>query len=74
MASTSPIFDWSGLSAVTFAIAELIVVPLLLGIATAFGAVVLTVFYLDTRVRSEGFDLTMQFERLRDARAEGAGA
>jgi hypothetical protein len=39
-------------------------------LATSFAAVVLTVLYIDTRVRAEGFDLVMRFERL----ARGAGA
>ena len=36
----------------------------IMGLVTAFSAVVMTVFYLDSRVRHEGFDLQMRFERL----------
>lgn len=36
----------------------------LLSLATCFAAVVLTVLYIDARVRAEGFDLVMRFERL----------
>lgn len=42
---------------------------LLTGFATALGAVVWTLFYIDARVRSEGFDLVMRLERLRARRS-----
>ena len=47
---------------------------LITGLATAFSAVVMTVFYLDSRVRHEGFDLEMRFERLRDRRRSAGAA
>jgi len=42
---------------------------LFLGLVTAFSAVVITVFYLDARIRTEGLDLRMRLERLRMAHA-----
>jgi hypothetical protein len=48
-----------------FDVLDVLVVSLLHSLATVLGAVVLTVYYLDNRVRSEGFDLHMRFERLR---------
>lgn len=44
----------------------------LLSLSTCFTAVVLTVLYIDGRVRQEGFDLVMRFERLTAARGGGA--
>lgn len=44
----------------------LVVRSLFEGVATAFGAVVMAVWYVDRRVRLEGFDLVMRLERLRD--------
>lgn len=35
------------------------------GLATACSSAAITVYYLDTRIRREGFDLTMRLERLR---------
>ena len=40
----------------------------LFSLATCFASVVLTVLYIDGRVRAEGFDLVMRFERLSAAR------
>lgn len=62
---------WTGLSPLSFDVLQTLVLAALLGIATAFGAIVLTVFYIDTRVRTEGFDLVMRLERLRAAREPG---
>lgn len=42
------------------------------GLATAYSAVAMTVYYVDTRTRSEGFDLRLRLERLARARAEPA--
>jgi hypothetical protein len=38
------------------------------GVSTAFISAAMTVYYLDTRMRREGFDLSMRLERLRGAR------
>ncbi|MAF66457.1 MAG: hypothetical protein CMJ84_12470 [Planctomycetes bacterium] len=38
---------------------------LFLGVVTAFSAIVITLFYLDARIRREGLDLAMRLERLR---------
>ncbi len=66
----------SGLGPLAVDALDVLLSSLFMAIATALGAVVLTVFYLDCRVRTEGFDLVMRFERLRDraapARAGGA--
>lgn len=39
---------------------------LLMGLGTAFGGVWLAVFYVDRRIRREGYDLRLGLERLRD--------
>jgi hypothetical protein len=46
------------------------------GLSTACVSAALTAYYLDTRIRREGFDLAMRLERLRAAAgaAPGAGA
>ncbi len=49
-----------------FDVLDVLVASLLHSLATVLGAVVLTVYYLDNRVRNEGFDLHMRFERLRE--------
>lgn len=49
-------------------VAETAVRVALLSLSTCFTSVVLTVLYIDGRVRSEGFDLVMRFERLATAR------
>jgi len=56
----------SGLGTRAFDVLDVGISAGLMGIATAFSAVVLTVFYIDCRVRAEGFDLVMRFERLRE--------
>lgn len=40
---------------------------LLMAVSSAAWSIVVTVFYLDCRVRREGFDLSMRLERLQDA-------
>ena len=55
----------SGLSPAAFSVLEVLLTSAFTGVATAVAAVILTVFYLDLRVRSEGFDLAMRLERLR---------
>jgi hypothetical protein len=50
---------------------DTLVVSLLHALATVLAAVVLTVYYLDNRVRNEGFDLHMRFERLRGRHRAG---
>jgi hypothetical protein len=62
-----------GLGPLAFDVLDVALSSFLMGIATALSAVVLTVFYIDCRVRKEGFDLVMRLERLRDrARPHGA--
>lgn len=51
-----------------FVVLETIAHVALTGLATCLAAVVLTVLYIDGRVRAEGFDLSMRFERLSAAR------
>jgi hypothetical protein len=55
----------TGLGPTAFDVLDVGLSSILMGLATALGAVVLTVFYIDCRVRTEGFDLVMRFERLR---------
>ena len=52
-------------------LASLRVPALLLAVSTAAWAIVITVFYLDCRVRQEGFDLAMRLERLQNAESLG---
>jgi len=54
----------AGLGSTAFDVIDVGLSATLMGIATALGAVVLTVFYIDCRVRAEGFDLVMRLERL----------
>jgi len=66
--------EWAldaGIPAGGFALAQVVVSSLLFAISTAAWAIVATVFYLDCRVRSEGFDLAMRLERLQAAHAGG---
>jgi len=49
-----------------FDVLDIALVSLLASVSTSLAAVVLTVYYLDNRVRNEGFDLRMRFERLRE--------
>ena len=65
--------DWRGgvretlqMPPVLFDALDVLLVSLISSVATALAAVILTVFYLDARVRNEGFDLRMRFERLRE--------
>jgi hypothetical protein len=55
----------TGLDPLGFDLLDIGVSALMMGTATALSAVVLTVFYIDCRVRKEGFDLVMRLERLR---------
>jgi hypothetical protein len=55
-----------GLSPLAFDVLDVALSSFLTGIATALSAIVLTVFYIDCRVRKEGFDLVMRLERLRE--------
>lgn len=50
----------------------LVVGSLFEGVATAFWVVVLAVWYVDRRVRVEGFDLVMRLERIEAKHAPGA--
>jgi hypothetical protein len=54
----------SGIAEPWFSAADLALVSVLSGFATALSAVVLTVYYLDQRVRVDGLDLEMGLERL----------
>ena len=55
-----------------FVLAETLARVSLFSLATCVTSVVLTVLYIDGRVRAEGFDLVMRFERLRARRGEDA--
>ena len=68
--SRAQVLAWTGLSGTSFDACFVLVSALLLGIATALHAAVLTVYYADARVRREGADLESQHAALR--RAEGA--
>ncbi len=58
---------WSGLSGTSFDLLFVLVSALLLGVAIALQAAVLTVYYADCRVRREGADLEAQHARLASA-------
>ena len=53
------------LSAGAYETLDLLLSAVFLGVPTAFSGVLLTILYLDARVRSEGFDLRMRLEQLR---------
>jgi len=55
-----------GLSPLAFDALDVALSSFLMETATAMSAIVLTVFYIDCRVRKEGFDLVMRLERLRE--------
>lgn len=61
--------DQLALQPAVYTVLEVVVLSLFLAISGAGVAVVTTVFYLDCRVRREGFDLEMRLERLAQARA-----
>ena len=66
--------EWAqaaGIPLSVFALAQVFLSSLLLSISTAAWAIVATVFYLDCRVRSEGFDLAMRLERLQAVHGSG---
>ena len=48
------------------------VTALFAGLASAYSAVAMTVYYVDTRTRSEGFDLRLRLERMARNRVEPA--
>jgi hypothetical protein len=60
-----------GIPALVFRWGFVIISSVFAGIATAFEAGFMTVYYLDLRMRREGFDLRMRLERLRSAEASG---
>jgi hypothetical protein len=61
--------DGAGLPAWLPMLGNVLLTSLLLAISGALSAIALTVFYLDCRVRREGFDLAMRLERLQQAEA-----
>ena len=63
-----------GLGEPWFTLFDLSLASLLSGFSTALAAVVLTIYYLDQRVRVEGFDLELGLARLAAARAPAEGA
>ena len=58
--------EHAGLAPFTYELLVVLLSALVTGVATAFAAVTLTLFYIDCRVRREGFDLWMRLERLRE--------
>jgi hypothetical protein len=60
------------LQGLRFDVAYVLLAALVNGLGTALFAIVLTVLYLDQRVRSEGLDLHMGLERARDRHAARA--
>lgn len=57
---------WLGIGGPPAAALWLVTSALSVGIGTALSSVVMTVFYLDCRVRVEGLDLTMRLERIEE--------
>ena len=67
--------SWLGVDGPPAAMLWLVVTALFVGIGTALSSVVMTIYYLDARVRTEGLDLRMRFERIeREPAADGPGA
>lgn len=64
----------SGLGAPAFTVLEVGLTSLLMALATSLAAVVMTVLYIDFRVRTEGFDLSLRLERLAAVHPSGARA
>lgn len=70
---TQEIVDSSGIPEPLLQGVEVVLAALFQGIVTAIGAVSITVYYLDARIRREGFDLSMRLERLRVGRVAPRG-
>ena len=62
-----------GAPALAYKLAQVFVTSLLLAVSSAAWAIVATTFYLDCRVRLEGFDLAMRLERLQANAMGGRG-
>ncbi len=58
-------------SPLLYSLAQVFLTSLLLAVSAAGWSIVITVFYLDCRVRREGFDLAMRLERLTNAALVG---
>ncbi len=63
--------DEIGVSPLVYSLAQVFLSALLLAISSAAYAIAITVFYLDCRVRREGFDLAMRLERAESASVSG---
>lgn len=63
------VLDSTGVPAGFFDAAFVVLSSLFAGITTAISAIGITAYYLDTRIRREGFDLVMRLERSRRAGA-----
>ena len=61
------LIESTGVPAGFFDACFVVLSSLFAGITTAIGAIGITAYYLDTRIRREGFDLVMRLERLRRA-------
>lgn len=64
-----PVLEFLGAPRALFDAVYLPVSTLLSALAISFTAVVATAFYVDARMRREGFDLELRLERLRGARS-----
>lgn len=58
------LLDSTGLPLPVFNVLFVGVSSLFMGLATALSSAIITAYYLDTRIRREGLDLTMRLERL----------
>ncbi|MFT7669402.1 MAG: hypothetical protein ACI8X5_002102 [Planctomycetota bacterium] len=69
LGDTVELRDWflevAGMPKTVFTILLVAISSVFAGISVALSAAAMTVFYLDTRIRNEGFDLVMRLERLR---------
>lgn len=63
--------DEMHVSPLVYSTLQVFITSLLLAVAASAWSIVITVFYLDCRVRREGFDLAMRLERLQNAEALG---
>lgn|GEM_PF-2536643 len=66
--------DAIGLPDLLFDVVFVAISAVFSGVSTAFNSAAITVFYLDNRIRREGFDLAMRLDRLRSSGAAPGAA
>ena len=66
------LIDGLGLPGILFDTVFVAISSVFSGVSTAFVSAAMTAYYLDTRMRREGFDLSMRLERMRSAAGSAA--